>query len=206
MTPIRLMELDIAIQEGDFEAVKQLITDDVNAITRRSAMYGTTALHMAAYYGHQEIIKELIAKGADVNARTNEGDTSLHKAVAEGNKEAVELLITAGADVNARNDFEITPLHEATGSNLEKGHLEITELLLANGADVNAKDDGGTTPLSEAVHGGHHKDLIDLLLANGADMNAVDHGSTLLDYAKSDNPEIADILRKHGGKTGEELK
>jgi len=44
----------------------------------------------------------------------------------------------------------------------------------------------------------------ELLIANGADMNTQEkHGDTPLDEA---DPEIADLLRKHGGKTGKELK
>jgi ankyrin repeat protein len=47
-----------------------------------------------------------------------------------------------------------------------------------------------------------------LLLANGADANVLDErGDTALDWAKSWNrTEASDLLRKHGGKTGEELK
>ena len=69
------------------------------------------------------------------------------------------------------------------------------------------------TPLHYAAHGGH-KDVVELLLAKGADVNMgieVEGGSfngkTPLDRANSFNhTEIADLLRKHGGKTGEELK
>ena len=51
-----------------------------------------------------------------------------------------------------------------------------------------------------------HKEVVELLIAKGADLNAKDTFSTTpLDYTKR-HPEIADLLRKHGGKTGEELK
>jgi ankyrin repeat protein len=52
------------------------------------------------------------------------------------------------------------------------------------------------------------KEIVELLIAKGADVNArMMNGWTPLDNAiKHNHPEIADLLRKHGGKTGEELK
>jgi ankyrin repeat protein len=49
-----------------------------------------------------------------------------------------------------------------------------------------------------------HKETVELLIAEGADVNAkFKDGETPLDWADG---ETADLLRKHGGKTGEELK
>ena len=69
---------------------------------------------------------------------------------------------------------------------------------------MNAKGgDVGLTPLHFATFNGH-KEIAELLIANGADVNANDiGGGTPLDYA---NGVVANLLRKHGGKTGEELK
>ena len=50
-----------------------------------------------------------------------------------------------------------------------------------------------------------HKETVALLIAKGADVNAKeDDGRTPLDWAEND--EIADLIRKHGGKTGDELE
>jgi len=54
-----------------------------------------------------------------------------------------------------------------------------------------------------------HKEITDLLLTNGADVNAKnDEGGTPLDWGEccAAKKEVVDLLRKHGGKTGEELK
>ena len=146
-------------------------------------------------------------------------DISIYNAVDRGNIEAIKQHIAAGTDVNVKNEFGLTPLHRAAS----RGHKEIAELLIAKGADVNAKDKWGWTPLSRAAKNGE-KETAELLIANGADVSAKnDYGETPLDWANFygswQNPtkrwmegdhnrekEIADLIRKHGGKTGEELK
>jgi len=87
---------------------------------------------------------------------------------------------------------------------IEDGNIEVVEQHLAAGTDVNSKDKDGWTPLHEAASEGH-KPIVELLITKGADVNAKDDdGETPLDAAGK--PEIADHLRKHGGKTGEALK
>jgi ankyrin repeat protein len=130
-------------------------------------------------------------------------DISIHDAAIDGNIEAVKQHLADGVDVNAKDKDGFTPLHDAVGW----GHKEVVELFIAKGADVNAKDHDGVTPL----HYVDNKEIAELLIAAGADVNAkvapIDrffNGKTPLDLASKD--EIADLLRKHGGKTGEELK
>jgi ankyrin repeat protein len=98
-------------------------------------------------------------------------------------------------------------IHEAVA----EGNIEAVKQAIADGADVNAKGRWGSTPLHHTALGGH-KEITELLIAKGADVNAKGDGvKTPLDVATHpDNPndtaETADLLRKHGGKTGEELK
>ena len=74
------------------------------------------------------------------------------------------------------------------------------------GADVNEENADGSTILHNAVFGGH-KEVVGLLIAKGADLNVKGILGTPLDAAiKFKKTEIAALLRKHGGKTGEELK
>ena len=182
-------------------------------------------IHESARTGNIEAVKQAIAAGADVNAKTEDGWTPLHGAAVSGKNEIVELLIAEGADINAKMEDDRTPLDWATGNHrteladlLRKhggkhgtihgvargGDIEAVKEFLAVGADVNAKDDEfGTTPLHLAVQE-THKEIVELLIAKGANVNVKDDGGkTPLDYAEG---EIADLLRKHGGKTGEELK
>jgi ankyrin repeat protein len=96
----------------------------------------------------------------------------------------------------------------------EQGDIEAVKQHLADGADVNAKDRGWTPLLKAAWHG--HKEITELLIAEGADVNAKGNsprfgravnGETPLDWAiRGKHTEAANLLRKHGGKTAEELK
>ena len=132
---------------------------------------------------------------------------SILDAALSGNIEAVKQHLAAGTDVDAKNRSGSTPLLGAAYG----GHKELVALLIDKGADVNAKDRRGWTPLLCAAVGGH-KEIAELLIANGADVNAKTvsgpkQGSTPLDAANEVNhPETAALLRKHGGKTGEQLK
>ena len=91
----------------------------------------------------------------------------------------------------------------------QEGDIAAVKQHLASGTDVNAKDDFiGMTILQSAALGGQ-KEIVEFLIAEGADVNAMGRTFlTPLDTAlkASLNKEIADLLRKHGGNTGEELK
>jgi ankyrin repeat protein len=153
----------------------------------------------AANKGNIEAVKQHLDAGADVNAKNNKivKYTPLHAAAGGGRMEVAELLIAKGADVNAKGHEGWTPLHEVRVK-------EIAELLIAKGADVNAKNSDGSTPLQIAALRGF-KEIAELLIVAGADVNAqMNNGNTPLDWA--DDKETADLLRKHGGKRGAELK
>jgi ankyrin repeat protein len=163
----------------------------------------------AATQGDLQHVKELLAAGADVNARSSSGETPLHNAAYSGNVALMELLLASGADVNAKERSGATPLHVAA----QRGYMEVAEVLLAHKASVDAKNNVGTAPLQFAAQEGKkevaqvlishkadinatssdgqrplhaaalngHTDLVSLLLANGAEVNAKeDHGLTPL--------------------------
>ena len=116
-----------------------------------------------------------------------EADRALLEAAKDGNIKAVKQHLAAGADVNAKGWFKLT--------------LHIVE-----GANVNEETYNDWTPLHWAAYR-DHKEIVELLIAEGADVNAKDAGTTPLDVAEEFNlSELASILRKHGGKTGEELQ
>ena len=117
-------------------------------------------------------------------------DNDLQEAAGLGNIEAVKQHLAAGVDVNGWGDKgnEATPLYYAAQS----GHKEIAELLIANDADVNLRS--GMIIKTEDGDAGEQ-------MAQKSMNNR-----TPLDMAiLFDHTEIADLLRKHGGKTGEEL-
>jgi len=182
------------------DEIAERIAAMVGAILPEGGAVEKTALHLAAVGGHKEVVELLIANGADVNVMDAAGQTPLYYAVSRGHKESTELLIAEGVDVNAKDSDGVAPLHMA----IHLGYKEVAELLIAEGADVNAKDNNRRTSLHYAAFKGH-KEIAELLIAEGADVSAKnENGYTPLDMA--DDKETADLLRKHGGKTSEELK
>jgi ankyrin repeat protein len=139
---------------------------------------------MAAANGRQEVAGHLLARGADVNARSDDGDCPLHEAAARGHLEMVRLLLDGGADVNVRSTSRSpvqaragnTPLHDAVA----KGREDVVGLLLVRGADVGARSGRGLTPLHLAAGPGH-TGIVRKLLEGGADVGAFgDDGLTPL--------------------------
>jgi len=98
---------------------------------------GWTPLHLAAFFGHTEIARSLLDRGADINARSRSTrfareNTALHAAAANRQTKVAELLLERGADVNARDGHGYTPLALAAGS---KSDILVI-LLLDRGAVV----------------------------------------------------------------------
>jgi len=82
-------------------------------------------LHSATSRGDAALIRKLLEKGADPNAKQQGGWTALHNAAAQGNLEAVRLLRSNGADLSARTDDGKTAADLAA----ERGHAALAESL-----------------------------------------------------------------------------
>jgi uncharacterized protein len=98
---------------------------------------GWTPLHLASFFGHKDVARILLARGADVNARSKSSrfakeNTPLHAAAANRQVGVAEILIAHGADVNAKDGSGFTPLALAASG---KNDLMVV-ILLEKGARV----------------------------------------------------------------------
>lgn len=74
---------------------------------------GMTALHWAATYGHEAVMRLLLKKGADVQTKDKDGWTALHWAAEYGHEAVMRLLLEKGADIQIKDKYGQTALHLA---------------------------------------------------------------------------------------------
>ncbi|MFC1762992.1 ankyrin repeat domain-containing protein [Planctomycetota bacterium] len=154
ITPIR--EMSLATKDEDLTTVKPPVK----------------SLHQAAADGDIDWVKQLIAQGADVNAKDENDQTVLHRAVENGQRDVAELLIASGAEVNAGGKGGGVALLPA----IFNDDLDMVRMLLDKGANCNVHDNGGSTPLTWAVTalGEKDKDIVTMLINSGANINLGD--------------------------------
>jgi ankyrin repeat protein len=136
----REMALDVfeAAALGVLEQVIERCEEDAGRVGAYSDD-GWTPLHFAAYFGNNACVKELLRRGAAVDARARNGSaaTPLHSACAGNHTPVALTLIAAGADVNAAQRGGYHPLDNA----LQNGNAKIVRALRLAGA--RSRDDSG---------------------------------------------------------------
>jgi ankyrin repeat protein len=190
--------LMLAVRSGDLPLVEVLVRAGAN-VKAVEEWRGQTALMWAAVRNAPDVVKLLIARGADVNVRAKENDwpsqitsepraqyrptgghTALLYAARTGCKGCVEAILDAGADPNLPTPEGVTPLMLA----LDNGNYDVAKYLLERGASAHTWDWWGRTALYVAIdmrsrpgpgdgapRGATALDIVKMLLAAGVNPN-----------------------------------
>lgn len=163
----RAEEPEMPLFEGDGSALEELRAHGWNLAMMRQL--GVAPLWFAALRGNAELVRKLLAAGADPNKRVQYVTLALPPvglAAYSGNLRSVQVLIDKGADVNAKGSGGYTPLMLASAAAAGPSK-RVVELLLTRGADPNLTDDEGYTALDWALLQGI-SDVTALLQQRGA--------------------------------------
>ena len=137
---------------GRVDRIKQLLREDPS-LASAYAPDGFPPVGLAAFFGHIDAVKTLIAAGADIHAAARNGlkVQAIHAAVASKNLDIVRTVLEAGADPNAAQQQGFRPMHESGSS----GSRELAELLMKYGGDPTLKNDEGKSTITFAREKGH---------------------------------------------------
>ena len=165
--------------------------------------YDYTPLMIAAAINDYDMVKFLVEKGADVNAKTHFEYSSVETPLLlsldyehiesryDENSSVAEYLINNGANINVTNEDGETPLMYAS----KVHNIKVIELLIQKGADINVFDNYGNTAL---IYGVNNLETVKLLVENGADVNFYKGGSTALisacEYSHERNIDVIKYL------------
>jgi ankyrin repeat protein/tetratricopeptide (TPR) repeat protein len=155
---------------------------------------GDTALMQAAMWGHASVVELLMSRGADIDARNNEGWRALMFACANEDIEMVSLLLRLGSQPGGHQEGQNCPLAIAAFTankvtfdklrergvdendrtivmlkSIQGGNIDITRVLFRPSKDLKAEADSGATCLGLAVECGHIP-MVEFLLSQGASL------------------------------------
>ena len=124
------------IQRQEVESVRALVESE--SVPSEELNHG---LIIAVNDGNEDILRILLAHGADVNFKPNDGQSALMIAARKGFENVVRLLIRRGAGINAKDNYGETPLMVAA----MEGQREVVKVLLEEGTNRNSKNSKGLT-------------------------------------------------------------
>ena len=176
-------------EDFDFEKIKKLIKSELVKNVDMKDDEGGTIM----FYGPDSgTIKMLVAAGADINVKNNDGRTPLLDTTYSHDTEfsLVSSLIENGADVNATDNEGETLLHHAWFDE------DVTNLLIKSGADINAQCKAGYTALMNAALDGKDNEDVERLVELGADVNIKNNeGKRAIDFCH--NEDCKEILEQY---------
>ena len=185
-----LDQLFKGVLQGDVPAVTSLLDRGLDPNTADSD--GVTILMMAARLGHRDLVRALVARKANVSARSPHGDTALMFAALKGHLDIARLLIDQGAPVN-QSGWQ--PLHYAAF----EGRSDVIRLLLDKGADKDGLAPNLYSPLMLAVRGGHLEAVRELLRSDADFAIEGPNGETALGLAQGKRLTEVEALLKRAG-------
>ncbi|XP_065810159.1 oxysterol-binding protein-related protein 1-like isoform X1 [Labrus bergylta] len=224
-------QLLLFAKEGSCSQIQRLLQSridrnsslNVNCRSKSKTSSGWTALHLACYFGHRDVVEELLKAGADANLQNSMGDTPLHKAAYTGRKEIVLLLLRYDACSNIINgtaqipkdvteDDEIITMLEAAERRERRRQEEklleaaregdistLSKLLSGKEApDIHCRDSVGNTPLHCAAYRGQKQCAIKLLKCGASPSLKNQNEQTALELVRND--ELRLILAAYQDK------
>ncbi|MCW8944264.1 MAG: ankyrin repeat domain-containing protein [Sedimenticola sp.] len=174
-----------AAAQGDLTRIVELLKRGSNIDERDN--YRRTPLHIAAYGGHHDVMRELVAAGADPNALENDYYDIVTIAAVANDVETLKLSLELGCRPgNITSRYDGTALIAAA----HLGHDEVVRVLINAGAPLDHINNLGWTAVIEAIvlsDGGYrHQATLRALIDAGANHTIPDrNGITPLELATS---------------------
>ncbi|KAI3387547.1 hypothetical protein SNEBB_006262 [Seison nebaliae] len=148
--------------EGNLDGIRLLLT--LKADPELVDAEGRTPIHLAAEYGHNDVINYLIDEfKCNVTSRAADGSTLMHIASERGHLNTALLFMKRGIALHMPNKDGAVCLHAAA----KYGHYTIVRALLHKGANIDSRTKDDLTPLHLAVEN-DNVEVVQLLLGSGA--------------------------------------